>query len=161
CRLIESDARLPGLEHHERPGYLAHLDLLRDESWRLQWAVEMVVQTVTLVVQWTATAAVLLRLQPALLALPLCGLPSLAAAARAQRLVDTARERVVEHVRHKRHLFDIGMSAAAGKEIRVFGLTETLAQRHRAQADTVVGAQHRAQRLGALMHLFGQAVFTA
>src|SRR5262249_10915894 len=98
CRLIEGDAQLPGLEHHERPDYLAHLDLLRAESWRLQWAVEMVVHILTLVVQWTATAIVLLRLQPALLALPLCGVPSLATTARAQRLVETARQRVVEHV---------------------------------------------------------------
>ena len=32
CRLIESDARLHSLEHHERPDYLAQLDLLRDKS---------------------------------------------------------------------------------------------------------------------------------
>jgi ABC-type multidrug transport system fused ATPase/permease subunit len=161
CRLIESDARLPGLEHHERPDYLAQLDLLRDEYWRLQWAVEMVVRAVTLLVQWTATATVLLRLQPALLALPLCGLPSLAAAARAQRLVEAARERAVEHVRRERHLFDLGMSATAGKEIRVFGLGETVARCRRAEADTVISTQHRAQRVGALVQFLGQAIFTA
>ena len=160
-RLIESDARLPGLEHHEHPGYLAQLDLLRDEYWRLQWVLEMVVQAVTLVMQWATTAAILLRLQPALLALPLCGLPSLVAAARVQRLVEVARERVVEHVRGERHLFDLGMSPAAGKELRVFGLAETLARRHRAAADTVIRAQHRAQRAGALVQVLGQAVFTA
>jgi ATP-binding cassette, subfamily B, bacterial len=160
-RLIESDARLPGLEHHEHPDYLAQLDLLRDEYWRLQWAVEMVVQAVTLLVQWATTAAVLLRLQPALLALPLCGLPSLVAAARVQRLVEVARERVVEHVRRERHLFELGMSAVAGREIRVFGLAETLACRHRAEADTVIRAQHRAQRAGALVQFLGQAIFTA
>ena len=160
-RLIESDARLPGLEHHEHPGYLAQLDLLRDEYWRLQWVLEMVVQAVTLVMQWATTAAILLRLQPALLALPLCGLPSLVAAARVQRLVEVARERVVEHVRGERHLFDLGMSPAAGKELRVFGLAETLARRHRAAADTVIRAQHRAQRAGALVQVLGQAIFTA
>src|SRR5918912_952740 len=96
-RLIESDARSPSLEHHERPDYLAQLDLLRDEYWRLQWALEMVIQVVILVVQWAPTAAILLRLQPALIALPLCGLPSLVAAAHAQRFVAIARERVVEH----------------------------------------------------------------
>src|SRR5919199_1225199 len=161
CRLIESDTHLPGLEHHEHPDYLAQLDLLRDEYWRLQWALEMVVQAVTLVVQWATTAAILLRLQPALLALPLCGLPSLAAAARAQRFVAVARERVVKHVRREQHLFDLGMSPAAGKELRVFGLAETLARRHRAEADTVIRAQHRAQRAGALVQVLGQAVFTA
>jgi ABC-type multidrug transport system fused ATPase/permease subunit len=160
-RLIESDARLPGLEHHEHPDYLAQLDLLRDEYWRLQWALEMVVQAVTLVVQWAITAAILLRLQPALLALPLCSLPSLAAAARVRRLVEVARARVVERVRRERHLVDLGMSPAAGKELRVFGLAETLACRHRTEADTVIRAQHRAQRAGALVQVLGRGVFTA
>ncbi len=161
CRVIESDARLPSLEHHERPDYLAHLDLLRAESWRLQWALEMVVQTVTLVVQWAATAAVLLRVQPALLALPLCGLPLVAAAARAERLLQTAREGVVEHVRREQHLVALGLSPVAGKEIRVFGLAATLAQRRRHAADTVIAAQHRAQRTGAVAQVLGQIVFTA
>jgi len=161
CRMIASDALLPGLEHHERPDYLAQLDLLRGESWRLQWALEMLVQAVTLVVQWTATAAVLLRVQPALLALPLCGLPALAAAARAQRLAAAAQESVVAHVRRERHLFDLGISPVAGKEIRVFGLGATLAQRRRAEANTIIGAQHRAQRASVPVQFLGQAVFTA
>jgi ABC-type multidrug transport system fused ATPase/permease subunit len=161
CRLIESDARLPGLEHHERPDYLAHLDLLHGEYWQLQWALEMAVQGLTLAVQWAATAAVLLRLQPALLALPLCGLPSLAAAARGQHLAQAARERVVEEVRREQHLFDLGMSPAAGKEIRVFDLAETLDRRRRAAADAVIGARHRAQLAGATGQFLGQAAFTA
>jgi ABC-type multidrug transport system fused ATPase/permease subunit len=161
CLLIEHDGRQLGLEHHERPDYLAYLDLLRGDSWRLLWALEMVVQAVTLAVQWTATAAILLRLQPALLALPLCGLPALAAAMRAERLVQAARERVVEQRRRERHLFDLGLSPAAGKEIRVFGLADTLAQRRRRAADIIVGAQHRAQRAGALVQTLGQAAFTA
>src|SRR5262245_31800458 len=53
------------------------------------------------------------------------------------------------------------MSAAAGKEIRVFGLGPTLVRRHRAEADTVIAAQHRARCRGALVQFLGQAVFTA
>jgi ATP-binding cassette subfamily B protein len=161
CRLIESHARLPGLEHHERPDFLAQLDLVRGEYWRLQWALELVVQILILMVQWLATAIILLRLQPALLVLPLCGLPSLATAARAQRLAQAAQERSVEHLRRGQHLFEVGMSAMAGKEIRVFGLGETLRERYRAEAGAVIAVRQRAQRAGALVQLLGQVIFTA
>jgi ATP-binding cassette subfamily B protein len=52
------------------------------------------------------------------------------------------------------------MSAAAGKEIRVFSMAETLIRRHRAEADAVISALHQAQRTGALLRCLGQTIFT-
>ncbi len=160
CRLIAGDSRLLGLEHHEQAAYLAQLDLLRNSYWQVGFALSSAVQAVALAVQWVTTTAILLHVQPLLGVLPLCGLPSLIAAARVQRRMQTANEGIVEHVRREAHLFDLGTSASAGKEVRVYGLGDTLAERRRAEADIVVNARHRVRLAGIRLQLAGQLIFT-
>lgn len=159
--LIATDGRLPGLEHHEHPAYLAQLDLLREEHWMLGFALGAAVGTLALAVQLVATGFVLLRLQPALIVLPLFGVPSLLAAARAQRRLAAASEAVVEGVRRERHLFELGTSPAAAKEIRVFGLGDEVVRRQRAEADDVIAAQHAARQSGAVGQAIGRLIFAA
>ncbi len=159
--MIATDGRLPGLEHHERPAYLAQLDLLRDEHWMLGFALGAAVGTLALAVQLVATSVVLLHLQPALIALPLCGIPSLVAAGRAQRRLAAADEAVVESVRQERSLFDLGTSPAAAKELRVFGLGDEVVRRSQAEADGVIIARHVARCAGALGQAIGRLIFAA
>jgi len=159
--LIATDGRLPGLEHHERPAYLAQLDLLRDEHWMLGFALGAAVGALALAVQLVATSIVLLRLQPALVILPLCGIPSLVAAGRAQRRLAAADEVVVESVRRERSLFDLGTSPTAAKELRVFGLGDEIVRRRHVEADSVITARHVARRASALGQAIGRLIFAA
>lgn len=159
--VIVTDSRLPGLEHHERPTYLAQLDLLRGEHWMLGFALGAAVATLALGVQLVATGAVLLRLYPALVVLPLCGVPSLFAASRAQSRMASAHASVVECVRREQHFFDLGTSPSAAKEIRIFGLGDEVVRRHRAEADTVIMARHAARKDNAFLDGIGRLVFAA
>lgn len=95
-------------------------------------------------VQLTASAILLARLQPLLLLLPLVGVVSFALGKRARDLQQEALEETTEAERLRKHLFAQATSAAVGKELRVFGLANTLRERHHAAAGAVMGARDRA-----------------
>jgi ATP-binding cassette subfamily B protein len=68
---------------------------------------------------------------PGLLVLPLFALPSLVLSGRAQRHIQHAEERTAEDQRRALHLFDLATGPSPAKELRIFGLESTIAERHR------------------------------
>ena len=125
-RLIETSAGMAGIEHLERPEYLDRLDPLRREAWIVHWTFEALAETVGAVAQTILTMVLLASIHPLLLVLPLFGVPSVLVARAAARREQLAQERNGEARRRQRHLINLGSGAAAGKEVRVFGLGREL-----------------------------------
>jgi ATP-binding cassette subfamily B protein len=130
-RLAAVTARIPGIEHFERPEYLKEMDLLREQHSRLAWVHQSAVVVVGLVVQPALTLALLTSIHPLLLLMPLLGIPALILSARAQRGFTRVWEEVSEPRRLEWHLYQLATSAEAGKEVRIFGLADVLLRRHR------------------------------
>lgn len=125
-RLIETAAGLNGVEHLERPEQLDRLDPLRKEAWIVHWTFEALAETVGAVAQTTLTLVLLAAVHPALLLLPLFGVPAVLVARAAARAEQGAQERTGEQRRRQRHLVNLGSGASPGKELRVFGLDAAL-----------------------------------
>jgi len=148
-RLMRLMGGIAGLAHHERPEYLDRLELLREQRAELAWMTNATAGVLRVAVQLTASAILLARLQPLLLLLPLVGVVSFALGKRARDLQQGALEETTEAERLRKHLFAQATSAAVGKELRVFGLADTLRERHHAAAGAVMGARDRADWRGA------------
>ncbi|HEX2036152.1 MAG TPA: hypothetical protein VHS99_18375 [Chloroflexota bacterium] len=128
-RLMTLLGGLPGIEHHERPAYLDRMAMLRAQRGVL---VSLNPVLANLVGQWLAllgSAAVLAHLDPWLLLLPLFGLGSWWTGRRAHAVALRTEQANAEPGRLRRHLFTTATSAAAGKELRLFGLDEVLVAR--------------------------------
>ncbi|HEX2699877.1 MAG TPA: ABC transporter ATP-binding protein [Acidimicrobiales bacterium] len=147
-RIVAMVAGITTVEHHERPGYLDRLDVLRREMPALGFAGMQAAGAVALVVQVLATGFLLVSVDPVLLAIPVFALPSLWAGPRAERIRSEALDRAGEPARRARHLFELATSPQAAKELRVFGAGDELLHRHQedwAAADRLVdGAARRA-----------------
>jgi ATP-binding cassette subfamily B protein len=157
-RLIDLMAGIPGLEHHERPDYLDRLDVLREERARLAWMTNATAGMVRVATQLVASSILLARLSPILLLLPLVGVASFVAGRRAQDLQLRAAEESAEPERLRRHLFEIATSAAAGKEVRIFGLGGEFLRRHHEAADRALHLRDRADWQGAVLQAAGGIV---
>jgi len=158
-RLMSLMAGIPGLAHHEQPEYLKELDLLREERGRLGWMTNATAGVVRVVVGLAASLALLARLDPILLLLPLLGLGSFWAGRRARELNLQARDATAEPERLRKHLFELATTASPGKEIRVFDLADQLIRRHHAAAGDVARARDRADWEGSAWEAAGAALF--
>jgi ATP-binding cassette subfamily B protein len=150
-RLMRLMAGISGIEHHERPEYIDRLDLLREERARLAWMTNALAGMVRVAVQLVAGGILLARISPVLLLLPLAGVVSFVLGRRAQELEFRSIEQTLQAERLRRHLFEVATNAAAGKEIRVFGLSRWLIDRHHAASGEVNTQRDRASRAGALL----------
>jgi ABC-type multidrug transport system fused ATPase/permease subunit len=158
-RLIALMAGIPGLTHHERPDYLRELDLLREQRGALGWLTNATAGIIRVVVQLGASLVLLAQLDPILLLLPLVGVGSFLAGRRARDLQHGAAEATAEAERLRKHLFELSTGAAAGKELRVFGLADDLIARHHAAAETVIRERDRADWRSALLQAAGSVLF--
>lgn len=131
-QVMEVTGGVPGLEHHERPEHRDKLELLRLERGYLVNPFMPIAWTVSSIVQLVTTVAVLAAISPWLALLPLAGVPSLWAAAWTERRRARVREDQAERTRLMLHLLELATKPAAAKEVRLFGLGETLLDRHRA-----------------------------
>lgn len=158
-RIIELTAGLPGIEHHERPEYLDEMQLLREGREEIANALGALVHVLSFVFRMATTVVLLGRLHPALLLLPLFGLPSLWTGARTQKLLIRAEETNAERRRLSLHVFDLGTTVPPAKELRVFGLRERLL---RSQTELLLANDRvawRARLRGALWSALGWGIF--
>src|SRR5688572_2808139 len=70
-------AGIPGIDHFERPEYLKHLDLLREQRKQLGWVHQLAVNTLGNAVCLAGTLLLLASVDWLLLVLPLFGAPAL------------------------------------------------------------------------------------
>jgi len=93
--------------------------------------------TLGCLVQVATTLAVLGGLHPALLLLPLAGVPPLLVGLRIERMWEQVRQEHAEARRSLVLLFELATTAPAGKEIRVFDLAGEIERRHRETFDRI------------------------
>lgn len=127
--LVDLAGRVPGIEHFERAEYADKIELLRASRTQLAGVPDAVVYNIAVPAQIIVTALVLARAHPALLALPLFGIPTLYVGQRAAVKLQDLQEDLAERSRIRIHLFKTALSNEAGKELRVFGLGPTLLRR--------------------------------
>jgi ATP-binding cassette subfamily B protein len=127
--LMDLAGRAPGIEHFERAEYADKVELLRATRTQIAAVPESFVYNLALPVQLFVAAGVLARAHPALLALPLFGIPIILAGRHQALRLQQVQEDVAESSRVRTHLFLTSLSNQAGKELRVFGLGPTLLAR--------------------------------
>ncbi|MEH0972338.1 ABC transporter ATP-binding protein [Micromonospora sp. CPCC 205546] len=148
-----------GLEQLERQDYVDRMELLRKETWELGAGVQRVLTAITLSVQIALTAVLLARLEPWLLVLPLFAVPPLIAGRLAEARLERAELATAESRRLGWHLLELAVSAAAAKEIRLFGLRRVLRERQAATRSHEDAVLRRAEVFGLGLRLLGQLVF--
>lgn len=130
-RLMEITTGIAGMEHHERGDYVDQLTRLREQRAQLSGTVGAITNAVSVASETIGTVGVLASVHPILMVLPVAGIPSIWLEGQCQRVRRRAWERTTETYRTTRHLFQLGTTAAPGKELRVFGLRDVLRRRHR------------------------------
>lgn len=139
------------LAPHENPKYLDQIQLLREERESLAEMTNATAGLVSAFVGFGTTALLLAQVHPALISLALLAFISLWITSRANDIAADAQEDTGEPERLRRHLFDIGTTAGAGKELRVFGLTRELVRRHHQVSDEVLDTRNAAAWRGAVL----------
>jgi ATP-binding cassette, subfamily B, bacterial len=124
--LIRVSAGTDTVHHLELPAYVDKLDPLRKETWIVHWTLEALAETLGAVVQMTLTVILLASVHPALLLLPLFGIPTLLVGRASAVRERNVQERLGEPRRLQRHLVELGTNSSPGKEIRLFGLSGVL-----------------------------------
>lgn len=158
-QLMRWAADVPGIEHHERADYHDRIQLLRDQRDQLANLPEAFTGTATMVVRSILTLGLLAAVHPALLVLPVFGIPSLVIARRAALHQLAASEEVAPTRRLINSLFGLATESKAANEVRVFGLQATLQQRHNHEWRTLDATLRRAERRAAVSSAAGWAVF--
>ncbi|MFC9431547.1 ABC transporter ATP-binding protein [Streptomyces sp. NPDC056987] len=119
------------IEHHERPDHLDRLSVLRDHASALSMLYQQLFSTLGAVVRLGFTLALLMSVHPMLGLLGFVAVPGVLVSHWRSGAEKAAEEAGARHERRARHLFTLGTSAAAGKEIRVAGVQRWLRDRYR------------------------------
>jgi ATP-binding cassette subfamily B protein len=131
AELIRLTARIPTLEYADRPIHADKISLIRGSSQQLAGGLQAVALNLRTVVMLGGTFIILIGIDPWLALLPLFAIPRALAGQRARRLAVRAQEATAEPMRLRTHLFNHAVSPVAGKELRIFGLGDELANRYR------------------------------
>jgi ATP-binding cassette subfamily B protein len=152
-------ATVAGVEHHERPAYLNRLQLLRDQVFLLNHIYSSLMSQVASIARLLITVALLTSVHPALAGLVVFAVPSVLISSRRA----TAERRVQEgrgaDRRRIRHLFELGTTAGAGKEIRLGAIGRRLIARRAAVWEEWYAAIARTRWTSAAWHAVGWMVF--
>ncbi len=124
-------ASVVSVEIHERAEYLDRLAVLRDQVFALDHMYMSIFSTAGWLLRLGVTVSILAVIHPALLALVLFAIPSLASSLWRPGLERAVEERYASSNRLARHLFDIATTAPPGKEVRLTGFTRDVVRRRR------------------------------
>lgn len=150
--IIELTTSIPGIEHHESSAYLAELEFLRQPN-AFGPLIPRIARAAAFAFQIVMIAVVLALVHPLLLAFPLMALPSFFASQRAEKIRQQAWRDAADHARQVRHIFDLGTSVSAAKELRVQRLVPTMIERHRLARQAVDTVFRRADTRAVLLSL--------
>lgn len=135
-QLIDLVGRAPTLEIHETPAHLDQLQALQRESWHLGHAVPTLLEFFTTAIRIVVAAGLLVSMHPALLLLPLFGLPTVLLSSKTGELFGLGNDRAAAPARLAHHLYELATNTGPAKEVRVFRLGEELTTRfHRTQLE--------------------------
>ena len=145
-------ASVPTIEHHERPEYLDRLAMLRDQVFTLDHLFMSLFSTMGMMFRLVVTVVLLASIHPALILLLVFTLPTLYTSTWRPGVERRVEEAAIANSRLARHLFTLGTTAAAGKEVRVLGIGEWLVNERRATWQRWYEPVSRARWATALWH---------
>ena len=131
AHVSELQAKVVGIELHERPEYLDRLQLLKDHVFLLDHMYGAFMGVVGLGLMLMVTVGLLASIHPALVLLALFAVPAAASGSWRAGAERQAQDRAAPHQRLSRHLYELGTLAGWGKELRVTGSGDILISRRR------------------------------
>jgi len=159
ARIAEQLHAVSGVDHLERPAYLTELDLLKQNIRLLGNGPRQMLLVVQILVRTVGIVVILAVIFPPLGLLPLAAVFPVAGERVSVFLRQRSDERLAPDRRLANELFELATSAGPAKELRVFGVTGPLRDRHRALAGRVFSGTARAALLGGLCGAAGWLVF--
>jgi ATP-binding cassette subfamily B protein len=154
-------ASVATIAHHERPEYLDRLAMLRDQVFVLDHMYMSLFSTCGWILRLIVAEALLISIHPALALLAVFALPTVLTSTWRPGIERAAEERGAAANRLARHLFNTATTAAPGKEVRVTGIGDRLAQMRRRAWERWYGPVARVRWSSALWHTVAWAVFGA
>ncbi len=128
---------VPGIEHYERPEYQDELQLLRQQRGALANIPDSTIGTAGLLVRSVTTVGLLAAIHPALILLPLFGIPAVVIGGVAEKRARKTEERVIERMRSYYWLYATATEREHGKELRIFSTRDGMLRRHNELSDEV------------------------
>ncbi|MEV0388113.1 ABC transporter ATP-binding protein [Nonomuraea sp. NPDC050643] len=144
-RILEISGSLPTIDLHETPEHLTQLEALRRQQHQLYQAVPRLIELLAALIRMVTMGVLLAGVTPALLALPLFGIPALVASPWTGGLFRAGEERAAEPARRAEHLLELTATAGAAKEIRLFRIADELRSRFHAEHRRIRRIHHRLQ----------------
>src|SRR5439155_19649594 len=154
-------ASVATITHHERPEYLYRHALFRDQVFVLDHLYMSLFSTCGWILRLAVTVILLMSIHPALALLALFALPTVLTSTWRPGVERVAEERGAAANRLARHLFNTATTASPGKEVRVTGIGDRLAQMRRAAWEGWYGPVAKARWGSALWHTLAWALFGA
>jgi ATP-binding cassette subfamily B protein len=152
-------ASIATIAHQERPECLDRLAVLREETYTLDHMYMSVFSTVGWLLRLAITVVLLASVNPVLIALVLFAVPTVAATSWRPAVERAAQERGAQSTRLATHLYALSTTASPGKELRVLGIGQALADRRRAAWESCYGPVAAARSRSAAWYAGGWAVF--
>ena len=155
-------ASVATIAHHERPGYLDRLSVLRNQIFVLDHMYMSVFSTCGWVLRLGVTLALLGSIHPALGLLAVFAIPTVLTSTWRPAVERAAYERGAQSSRRAWHLFTLATTAAPGKEVRVLGrggIGRQLAEERRAAFERWYAPIASARWTSAAWHTLAWAVF--
>ena len=159
ARIAEQLNAVSGVDHLERPAYLTELNLLQQNLRLLGNGPRQILLVVQVLVRTVALVVILAVIYPPLAVLPLAAAFPVAGERLSVFLRQRSDERLAADRRLANDLFELATSAGPAKELRVFGVTGPLRDRHRELAGRVNSGTARAALLGGVCGAAGWLLF--
>ena len=144
ARIGRTVAHAPRLNHFENPDDLREIDQLRDNRRALASSPAQVLSGLQIGVQAVGTVALLAWIYPPVLAVPVLAVLPWLAGRRAAKLQQRADDDLAEKRRLTGDLFSVATTAASAMELRTYGMTDALTERHAALSEEVRAGSVRA-----------------
>ena len=159
--VLASVARLPGLEHVERPEYLDRVELLLQGSFQLVEAWMAVVRAIAAGAGLVVSMVLLAGVDPILLCLPVLVVPLLVLVRRGSAVVRRASLAATEAERTEQHLMYLCTHPEPAKEVMITGSGPALATLGAREWDAVTRIRIVGRIKSDLLAVAGWSIFAA
>jgi ATP-binding cassette subfamily B protein len=152
-------AGVPTIEHQERPEYLDRLSVLKEQVWQLDHLYLAFFSVIGSLVRLIITLGLVASVNPLLMVLVIFAAPTVWISSKRSAITQQATERVAPHERRHRHLFMIGTTQQAAKEVRIWNIGSDLVRRRRTAWESWYAPLARVRWASAGWQAAGWAVF--